>query len=379
MSKSKSTRSGFKAQASALAHESKGFIGARSRTTAYRSATYKPTLEKFQSTSFSDYVRAILMGVPLHHVEMEDAHYPGDSDDDDDDDDDDRGESKKCECGEELKSSGENNENSKYGPLKILKTKNSPEQKKETPQDKSPSRMTTRSQTCTSYGNSTTSGKENRFGRAPPLKKNKLSENHNHRPKYKCDQLKLSDGVGKITPPSGWWDKAGIGKDTTARGAPWQKGEKLGDLIIPGSIKQCVAGIGGVYDFTMMELPPITVAAFREKADIYRKSQMGNEIDEDESDEHMDLLARKFWKRIGPTMQSSQYGADMEGTLFDGAEACGWNVDKLDSCLALLEADYKDADEISEDFKLPGVTSAYLYFGMWASVFSAHTEGTFRW
>jgi len=101
---------------------------------------------------------------------------------------------------------------------------------------------------------------------------------------------------------------------------------------------------------------------------------MGKEIDEDESDEHMDLLARKFWKRLGPTMESSEYGADMEGTLFDGDEASGWNVDKLESCLALLEADYKNEDDIDEPFRLPGVTSAYLYFGMWASVFSAHTE-----
>ena len=99
------------------------------------------------------------------------------------------------------------------------------------------------------------------------------------------------------------------------------------------------------------------------------------ESDEDESDEHMDLLARKFWKRLGPTMLPSQYGADMEGTLFDGAEASGWNVDKLESCLALLEADYKDSDQLSEQFRMPGVNTAYLYFGMWASVFSAHTEG----
>jgi jumonji domain-containing protein 2 len=73
-------------------------------------------------------------------------------------------------------------------------------------------------------------------------------------------------------------------------------------------------------------------------------------------------------------MKPSVYGADMEGSLFDGAEACGWNVNQLESCLALLEADYKDEGDLSETFKLPGVTSAYLYFGMWASVFSAHTE-----
>ncbi len=72
----------------------------------------------------------------------------------------------------------------------------------------------------------------------------------------------------------------------------------------------------------------------------------------------------------------------MEGTLFDGDEACGWNVDKLESCLQLLLADVNntDLDDMKrerlteQDFRMPGVTSAYLYFGMWASVFCAHTE-----
>ena len=36
--------------------------------------------------------------------------------------------------------------------------------------------------------------------------------------------------IAKITPPVGWWDKAGIDKDITARGAPWAKGTKLGDM-----------------------------------------------------------------------------------------------------------------------------------------------------
>jgi jumonji domain-containing protein 2 len=203
--------------------------------------------------------------------------------------------------------------------------------------------------------------------------------------KLELNSLKLSDGIAKITPPKGWWDYAGIGKDLTGRGKPWQTGTRLGDLVIPSPIKQCAAGIGGVYDFTMMELPSITVADFRKDADGYRKRQIGKEFEDDEQnldDEQMDLLARKFWRRLGPTMESSKYGADMEGTLFDGDDACGWNVDKLESCLQLLLTDInnKDLDEFSreqiteEDFRMPGVTSAYLYFGMWASVFCAHTE-----
>lgn len=123
----------------------------------------------------------------------------------------------------------------------------------------------------------------------------------------------------------------------------------------------------------MMDLGPTTVSQFRAKADAYRTSQIGKALADDETDVTMDALARKFWKRLGPTMEPSCYGADMEGTLFDGAEACGWNVDKLENCLHLLKADEVNVAQ-KEDFRLPGVNSAYLYFGMWASVFAAHTE-----
>jgi len=148
----------------------------------------------------------------------------------------------------------------------------------------------------------------------------------------------------------------------------------MGDMTIPGPIKQCASGIGGVYDFTMMELPPMTVAQFREKADAYRKRQVGEPVDDDVGNRAMDELARKFWRRLGPTMEPSIYGADMEGTLFDGAKACGWNIDRLESCLQLLRVETSNGTDSDEHFRLPGVTSAYLYFGMWASVFAAHTE-----
>ena len=75
-------------------------------------------------------------------------------------------------------------------------------------------------------------------------------------------------------------------------------------------------------------------------------------------------------------MEPATYGADAEGTLFCGASRpChGWNVDRLESCLCLLRADAGDGDRDDRDFRLPGVTSAYLYFGMWASAFAAHNE-----
>lgn len=144
-------------------------------------------------------------------------------------------------------------------------------------------------------------------------------------------------------------------------------------MQITGSIKQCPSGLGGVYEFTLIELPPITISNFREKADRYRKQQIGKEYDEDMSDEFIDDLARKFWRRLGPTMEPSVYGADMNGSFMGVDHACGWNINQLDTCLQLLRAD-EEIGEHGELPQMPGVTTAYLYFGMWGSVFAAHSE-----
>lgn len=112
------------------------------------------------------------------------------------------------------------------------------------------------------------------------------------------------------------------------------------------------------------------MSKFRDNADKYRKQQLGEAFSDDMSDEYIDELARKFWRRLGPTMEPSVYGADVSGSFFDGADASGWNIDKLDTCLQLLRVDLKDGEK-DETYSLPGVTSAYLYFGMWASVFAA--------
>ena len=190
------------------------------------------------------------------------------------------------------------------------------------------------------------------------------------------NEMLLADGIAKITPPKGWWDHAGIGGDLTGRGPIWSKGGRLGDMEVTTPIKQCASGIGGVYEYTMLELPPVPVHEFRDRADQYRKRQIREDHNDDTSDEYMDALARKFWKRLGPTMEASVYGADMEGTLFDGADACGWNVDRLESALALLGADMDEEGAAPGEpaGRLPGVTTAYLYYGMWGSTFAAHTE-----
>lgn len=137
-------------------------------------------------------------------------------------------------------------------------------------------------------------------------------------------------------------------------------------MLVRGPIQQKLAGIGGIYEYALFDLDAMTLSDFRDKADEYRSKQIGNQGEADyDKDDSCDELARKFWKRLGPTMQPSVYGADMEGSLFDvGSDANGWSLRSLDNCLQLLSAE-------SDSREMPGVTTPYLYVGMWASVFCA--------
>ncbi|GMI00657.1 hypothetical protein TrLO_g8491 [Triparma laevis f. longispina] len=221
-------------------------------------------------------------------------------------------------------------------------------------------------------------------------------------------------GLARISLPHKYWSKAGISHDESARGPSWQKGEHLGDMEIASPIKQAAAGKGGVYEFEMITHRKLTVAEFRDIADKYKAEQLGKmqpqrgvlspsppsplalEVSSttsssssgvesesppsspssgssslsphNPSDDELDEMGRHYWRSLGPMMNEPIYGADFEGSLYNGEAASGWNVDKLDTCLQLLMSDRND------NVALPGVTSAYLYFGMWGATFAAHTE-----
>ncbi|KAK9372763.1 JmjC domain, hydroxylase-domain-containing protein [Lipomyces chichibuensis] len=77
------------------------------------------------------------------------------------------------------------------------------------------------------------------------------------------------------------------------------------------------------------------------------------------SPERCEELERIYWKTI--TYNNPMYGADLLGSLFTDATQV-WNVANLDNVLNDLGMD------------LPGVNTAYLYFGMWKSTFAWHVE-----
>lgn len=273
---------------------------------------------------------------------------------------------------------------------------------------------------------------------------NTYEVNTNH-PEYRKDmymdtKMELCEGMALIRFPEGFGcSRAAV--DRTGRNAEhWGSGTILGDWVIKSPIEQHVRGMAGVYEYTFVDKPSVTISEFRSRADKYKDEQIGNFLkrlkiqkqeqkneklphkhgfedhsqarnnntDQDEGVELVHgkeingsvshtaldfkacdvqetcnlqdqdgvdvfLLERQFWKRISPTMPPSWYGADQEDTLFlldeeidqSDALACNaaasWSLSKLDSCLQVLPP-------------IPGVTSPYLYVGMWGSVFCAHTE-----
>jgi hypothetical protein len=73
-------------------------------------------------------------------------------------------------------------------------------------------------------------------------------------------------------------------------------------------------------------------------------------------------IEEEYWRGLNygkPPM----YGADLAGTLFT-PETKHWNVGQLDNILTRLRLKRK----------LPGVTTPYLYFGMWRATFAWHVE-----
>jgi hypothetical protein len=332
---------------------------------------HKPTLETLQSMTFSDFVRRVVLKKAEQDADESDAE-----------------EEVQCVVVPDGESKTEGNEGQHETPLAAQPP--IPQQQQQQAQHSTRSKTSPPKQETTTI---TTTVKP-----LAPL-------NHS-RP------IQYSQGMAKVTLPQGFWDEEGIGHDRTGRGKEWETGAPLGDFVIPSPIKQCIRGLGGIYEYTFLDQPDVSVAEFRKLADEYFESQVGRRIAKDvvvvhqpqqrngaeednattikatqekerkDEDDRIELLERKFWKRLGPTMPPPMYGADMEGSLFGSADCCGWNLSKLHSCLQLLlsASDNPPQHQLPasnlDDHQggIPGVTTPYLYFGMWASVFCAHTE-----
>ncbi|XP_047434282.1 lysine-specific demethylase 4C isoform X3 [Mugil cephalus] len=148
-------------------------------------------------------------------------------------------------------------------------------------------------------------------------------------------------GLAKVIPPKGW--------------KPRRTYDDIDDLVIDAPIQQMVAGQSGLFTQYNIQKKPLSVQEFRRLAnsDMYCTPRYLNYED----------LERKYWKNL--TFVSPIYGADVSGSLYD-EDVDEWNIGHLNSILDVIEEDC--------GVSIQGVNTPYLYFGMWKTTFSWHTE-----
>lgn len=267
----RSTSAAKLTESKSLEVETKGFLGRVGVTcVARRCAHYTPTLKELSTTSFSDYVRGEVLGVPLPGYEFLYVY-----------------EDKKDVAAPPVTSATTTPPSCNTPPLaaetKVGTTTNHAQQealqsaasaRSATPSNPSPAAPTTatkqepqRSMHTRSRSQAIGSAKKDPIVLSAP--KHSVPEPK----KYKMCWYKLRDGIAKVSLPQGFWAKM----DSTARGRhvslslellylmickscslgtnintilsllfKWAKGSKLGDMTIPSPIKQCLSGIGGV-------------------------------------------------------------------------------------------------------------------------------------
>mmetsp|Transcript_19607 Transcript_19607/g.54505 ORF Transcript_19607/g.54505 Transcript_19607/m.54505 type:complete len:625 (-) Transcript_19607:134-2008(-) len=157
-------------------------------------------------------------------------------------------------------------------------------------------------------------------------------------------QKKPGMAIFKVIPPKGWSPRM----DSPSL-------EELGDIEIQTPIRQHAFGTRGTYRCLLVEQKPLKVSEFKAISDSeeHQPPKKGHEDDT--------LLERAFWSSI--TINPPLYGADNPASLFDKKVRVGWNLRDLGD---LLQSPGLPP--------IPGVTTPMLYFGMWKSFFSWHTE-----
>uniref|UniRef100_A0A4W4FLJ4 [histone H3]-trimethyl-L-lysine(9) demethylase n=1 Tax=Electrophorus electricus TaxID=8005 RepID=A0A4W4FLJ4_ELEEL len=148
-------------------------------------------------------------------------------------------------------------------------------------------------------------------------------------------------GLAKIIPPKEW--------------KPRRSYDDIDDLLIPAPIQQVVTGQSGLFTQYNIQKKAMTVKEFRKTANSDKFcSPRYDDFEE---------LERKYWKNV--TFNPPIYGADVNGTLYD-PDVNEWNIGRLRTILDTVESD--------SGITIEGVTTPYLYFGMWKTTFAWHTE-----
>ncbi|KAL7287618.1 hypothetical protein TKK_0018264 [Trichogramma kaykai] len=148
-------------------------------------------------------------------------------------------------------------------------------------------------------------------------------------------------GIAKIIPPPEWKPR----KDNYNH-------EEIEKIEIPVPIRQHCEGDHGLYFVYNCVGKPMTVSKFKEMCEKNIKTPKDHS-----------LVEKCYWKNLQKNPPT--YGADVSGTITD--DDCKYfNIAKLGTILDIVEQDYQT--------KIEGVNTAYLYFGMYRSMFPWHTE-----
>eukprot|EP00658_Telonema_sp_P-2_P030900 TRINITY_DN23247_c0_g1_i1.p1 TRINITY_DN23247_c0_g1~~TRINITY_DN23247_c0_g1_i1.p1 ORF type:complete len:231 (-),score=75.25 TRINITY_DN23247_c0_g1_i1:116-808(-) len=150
-------------------------------------------------------------------------------------------------------------------------------------------------------------------------------------------------GICKIIPPDGWFPRK-------------QDYHEVADFVISHPIQQEKHGLGGVFTQLNMSKGPISVRDYKAMAESKEYRTPAHKSYED--------LDRIFWRTV--QYQAPLYGADAggHGTLFDADVP--WNMTEIKSILSLVEEEM--------GVTLDGVTTPFMYFGMWKTTFAWHIE-----
>ncbi|ODQ63127.1 JmjC-domain-containing protein, partial [Nadsonia fulvescens var. elongata DSM 6958] len=179
-------------------------------------------------------------------------------------------------------------------------------------------------------------------------------------------------GIIKVVPPAEWTQQL-----------PNDLSDEISQIKIKNPIEQHISGRGGLFrqqniekqkSYTLQDWrnlcdqsnnqPPESRGRVRKKANRSQdKSQSAFDYKFDDSSftrDRCEFLERLYWKTL--TYAEPLYGADMLGSLFNAEATSTWNVAQLDDTLNKLPT------------KIPGVNTAYLYYGMWKATFAWHLE-----
>ncbi|XP_033718017.1 lysine-specific demethylase 4D-like [Tursiops truncatus] len=148
-------------------------------------------------------------------------------------------------------------------------------------------------------------------------------------------------GLAKVIPPKRWKAK--------------QTYSDIDDILIAAPLQQVTTGQAGVFTQHHKKKKAMTMSEYRRLTNSERHQTPFYSDFQD--------LERKYWKTR--PYDSPVYGADVSGSLFDKILK-QWNLGHLGTIQDQLD---QECGVVIE-----GVNTPYLYFGMWKTAFTWHTE-----